>query len=690
MSINTKKELLLRIRREYLAAGRQRKSKLLDSLIESTGYNRKYAISLLSQAASKKATNQLRSRKPKYESDVVDVVRQLWRAANGICAKRLKPFLPTLIDALERCGHMKLSKQLKEKVLRISLSTLERILKKERDKEPKGRSLTRPGSLLKKQVAVKIFAPWNDQKVGFFEVDLVAHCGDDISGRFLQTLTMTDIASGWTEIVPLLRKSEAQVRAAMEQVIPLLPFKLQGIDCDNGGEFLNHEMVAWCKARKITFTRSRAYRKNDQAHVEEKNGSVVRRLIGYERFEGRESWEVMTDLYSVSRLYINFFQPSMKLIKKTRIGAKIIKQYDPAKTPLERLLGSSVISKKQKSALLSEFRELDPLALLAEMARLQAKLWQTTKSKTNPPAAESSAIVTEPMQQNEKEHWYIDRPATATAGKAPQLCSIPKRAARQRNKPKSPQNRRKVDTRIHITENFVGNAVHPPSGQIIYRDSKLIGFGLRVTPRSKSFIVEARVNGMNRRITIGRADLFSAEESRNEATQLLRQMTRGITPSTPKNKRKKRVSRTTTNKTNQSAPDTRSITIKPAQQDEKEHSCNRNERQRNKRTHAESRQKNLRNPQLHITEDFVDNAVHPLSGQIIHRDSQLKGFGLRVTPRSKSFIVEARVNGTNRRITIGRADLFSAEEARHEAAKLLRQMTRGIEPLTLRKKHKSQ
>jgi hypothetical protein len=540
MSTNTKRELLQRIRREYLAAGRASKGRLLNSLIEATGYNRKYAISLLVTSPSIR-TGQPRPRKSKYGSDVVDAVLQLWRAANGICAKRLLPFLPTLIEALERCGHMNLDRQLKSKILDMSLSTLERMLKKERDKESKGRSLTRPGSLLKKQVAVKTFAEWNDLRVGFVEADLVAHCGGDISGKFIQTLTTTDIATGWTEIVPLLHKADTHVRSGLEKVIELLPFRLKGIDCDNGTEFLNHEMVAWCKARKITFTRSRAYRKNDQAHVEEKNGSVVRKLVGYDRFEGSEALEIMTDLYSVSRLYINYFQPSMKLVKKTRMGAKVTKEYDTAKTPLERLLGMKTISKKQKADLLHEFRRLDPLGLLGEMSKLQVELWRTSK-EANQPVSETASISIQPAQPKETRHSSNSRLANSpTTGEPTMQYSIPKRAASKRNRPIGAGYGRKdmQNARIEITEDFVDNAVRPPSGQVIYRDSTLIGFGLRLTSGSKSFVVETRVNGPTRRVTIGRADLLSVAEARNEAALLLRQMTRGVEPLTLRNKPRK-------------------------------------------------------------------------------------------------------------------------------------------------------
>jgi hypothetical protein len=514
MSMNTKRELLQIIRPEYLAADKERKSELLNSLIESTGYNRKYAISLLSQEPRTK-DGKPRTRKSKYGGDVIDAVRQLWRAANGICAKRLLPFLPTLIEALERSGHMKLDKQVKANILRLSVSTLERMLKKERDKALRGKSFTRPGSPLQKQIAVKTFAEWDNQEAGFFEIDLVAHCGEDISGKFIHTLTMTDIATGWTEIMPLLHRADSHVRDGMEKVIELLPFKLKGIDCDNGSEFLNYRMVAWCKAREITFTRSRAYRKNDQAHVEEKNGSVVRRLVGYDRFEGRQALEIMTDLYSISRLYINYFQPSMKLIKKTRVGSKVTKQYDAARTPLQRLLASTTISKKEKATLLREFQALDPIKLLSTMARLQARLWH----RTSKPAGESLSIQLTPA------YPMLERAAS--------------KKGRRRASAGSGRNRAET-IRVQITQEFVNQVAPPSSGQIIYRDSLLTGFGLRVTPGAKkSFISEGRVNGIVRRVTIGRANLFTADEARSEAARLRQQMDMGIEPLTLLKKRKK-------------------------------------------------------------------------------------------------------------------------------------------------------
>jgi hypothetical protein len=525
MSTGTKKELLLRIQREYSVADRRRKTKLLNSLIDSTGYNRNYAIQLLNQSPAKRSSQQ-RTRRRKYGDDVLNAVCQLWRAANGVCAKRLQPFLPTLIETLERFGHMNLDKQLKHKILQMSVSTLERMLKKERDKEPRRMSFTRPGSLLKKQVAVKTFAAWNDQDVGFLEIDLVAHCGGNMSGRFLQTLTMTDIATGWTEIVPILHRDEEQVRDGIEKVIEVLPFNLRGIDCDNGSEFLNHKMVAWCKERRITFTRSRENRKNDQAHVEEKNGSIVRRLAGYGRYEGHYAREVMTEFYSVARLYINFFQPSMKLVKKTRVGSKVSKWYDTARTPFDRLLSFKCIPPAQRTELVSQFRALDPVLLLAEMTRHQAKLWTITSKDIESPCPEIDSKTAKVTRT-----YHVNGAAKAPLKGEPNVsgaqCSeSPKRAVRKAIRHAGGTLKEKV----YLTEEFVESAPHPAQGQIIYRDSKLIGFGLRVTPRSKSFIAETRVNKRLMRVTICRAALFSANEARMEALRLLREMVLGIEP----------------------------------------------------------------------------------------------------------------------------------------------------------------
>lgn len=381
MSKQTRQELLLNLRQDYITASRKRKKELLNSLIAATGYSRKYAISLLNKSP---AEPQRKRNRPKfYDQAVAIALKEIWVAANCICPQRLIPFLPSMLESMERFGHLEVDEKVRQKLLSISASTADRLLRAVRRRTGLGRSLTRPGNLLRRQIAVKTFTQWDDQEIGFFEVDLVAHCGETVSGKFVNTVTMTDVATGWTELAAIVCKSEHLVRTALDEAVSMLPFRLLGLDTDNGSEFLNHGMVAWCNARNVTFTRSRAYRKNDQAHVEEKNGSIVRRLVGYDRFEGNTACKCLAQQYYVARLYINFFQPSMKLISKTRRGAKVSKRYDKARTPFERILASASVPKKIKKKLKGEYDSMDPVALLGEMAKLQKRLWKLAIATSN-------------------------------------------------------------------------------------------------------------------------------------------------------------------------------------------------------------------------------------------------------------------------------------------------------------------
>lgn len=427
MSTQTRRELLENLRQDYIAAGRKKRKELLDSLVTATGYNRKYAISLLNGPQGAPLTRK-RQREKIYDAKVADALKQVWIAANCICPKRLIPFLPTLVKSMERFGHLKLEKDVRVKLLSMSASTAERLLRLERKRAGLGRSLTRPGSLLRKQVPVKTFTKWDDQEIGFFEIDLVAHCGDSSSGKFVNTLTMTDVASGWTELAAIEYKSEDLVRTALDEIVPVLPFSVLGLDTDNGSEFLNFGMVSWCNARNITFTRSRAYRKNDQAHVEEKNGSIVRRLVGYDRFEGDAARICLAELYQVARLYINFFQPSMKLISKIRDGAKVSKRYDAARTPLARLLDSPGTPNKVKKRLKSELEKIDPMALLADMAKLQTKLWTFAIGKagdTQPRTAPVGVSETVPQRAKRKSKFYKRPLDTGSAKIFESILSLP-------------------------------------------------------------------------------------------------------------------------------------------------------------------------------------------------------------------------------------------------------------------------
>jgi hypothetical protein len=277
---------------------------------------------------------------------------------------------------MERHGHLRLPADVRARLLSISPATADRLLRPERETIRDAVSTTRRGNLLKHQIQVRTFADWDDVVPGFLEADLVAHCGGNTSGAFLNTLVLVDIATGWLECLPLLRKSAGDVIDGLRVADDLLPFPLQGVDTDCGSEFINYDLLDYCEERQITFTRARTHRKNDQAHVEEKNGSVVRRLVGYDRFEGRKAWEALGQLYRVLRQYINFFQPSLKLVAKERRGAKVSKKYDLAKTPYQRVCSSEHISAQHKDQLTREYAALDPVHLLAQMETLQDNLWQ--------------------------------------------------------------------------------------------------------------------------------------------------------------------------------------------------------------------------------------------------------------------------------------------------------------------------
>ncbi len=317
-----------------------------------------------------------RPRSPYYGLEVQKALHLAWTAANHICAKRLIPFLPTLVESLERHGHLQLSEECRTQLLSMSPATADRILRPYRKQERRGISTTRSGTLLKKQIPVRTFQDWNEAKPGFMEADLVAHCGTHADGSYLYTLTLTDIATGWTECLPLLNRGQEAVVAALKRAQHLLPFPLLGIDTDNGGEFINVELLAFCEREQLTFTRGRPRRSNDQCYVEQKNGQIVRQVVGYDRFAGELAYRQLTELYRALRVYVNCFQPSMKLQTKEREGSKVRRTYDQAQTPMQRLLASGVVSANKQHELLRITEVLDPLRLLSQLEHLQKALWQ--------------------------------------------------------------------------------------------------------------------------------------------------------------------------------------------------------------------------------------------------------------------------------------------------------------------------
>ena len=373
ISTGTRRELIQAVRGRYQTESMDGKHRILDEFVAVTGYHRKHAIRILNGSAASAAFVSTRGRGRVYDEAVRQALIVLWEASDRICGKRLKPLLPVLLPALERHGHMGLDPTVRANLMAVSAATIDRMLSGVRASAGGRRRMkTAPG--VRRSVAVRTFADWNDPLPGFLEADLVVHSGENMAGSFASTLVLTDIASGWTECIALLVRDASLVVDALERLRPALPFPLRGIDTDNGSEFVNEVVLTFCKTHEIEFTRSRPYRKNDQAWVEQKNGSVVRRLVGYGRLEGLVAAEALSRLYSAARLFINFFQPSFKLAEKTRVGSKVTKRYHRPETPCARLLASPAIPDPMKDRLRAVLATLDPLRLLDEIRTIQHHL----------------------------------------------------------------------------------------------------------------------------------------------------------------------------------------------------------------------------------------------------------------------------------------------------------------------------
>ena len=388
--MGARREITAAVVDRYRSAGRADKGLILDELCAVTGWHRKHAVRALAihVAISPEARRQ---RRPTYGATVRDALVALWEASDRICGKRLRVMIPTLLPSLERHGRLKLDQADRVLVLGVSAATIDRLLVETKIAAAGGKR-RRVGfySAVRREVPIRTFNDWHDPPPGFCEVDMVAHGGTSVAGSFIQTLTMVDVATGWTECMPLVTRESGLVVQAMERAQNLFPWLIRGADFDNDSAFMNDVVVPWCRAQKIEVTRSRAYKKNDQAFVEQKNGAVVRRLVGYGRFDGVETTRVLERLYAASRLHTNFFQPSFKLKDKRREGAKVIKRYHVPATPYARALAHPKLSKGVKRCLRELYCTLDPVALLAEMRDAQAELGTRVGARTGKLAAAAS------------------------------------------------------------------------------------------------------------------------------------------------------------------------------------------------------------------------------------------------------------------------------------------------------------
>jgi len=341
LTMRERKAVTKVLRMRYRRASKKEKGQLLDELVGLTGYHRCYAAGVLGGQGARaeglrgREERRARQRPRVYDEAVRSVLRQVWLIMDCICGKRLAAVLPETTAVLERHGELELETATREKLGAISAATIDRLLAAERRRlELRGRSGTKPGTLLRQQIPVRTFAEWDQTKPGFVEIDLVGHDGGFAHGDFCQSLDVTDVASGWTETQAVLNKAQVWVFEALREIRARLPFALRGIDSDNGSEFINHELLRYAQEERITFSRGRAWKKNDGCFVEQKNYSVVRRAVGYARYEGQGAVRLLNALYRELRLYSNFFQPVMRLLRKERSGAKVKKTYDRPRTPL--------------------------------------------------------------------------------------------------------------------------------------------------------------------------------------------------------------------------------------------------------------------------------------------------------------------------------------------------------------------
>jgi len=364
------------LRWRYLKARRKEKGKILDEFIQVTGYHRKAVIRLLHRDGLQRQGKR-RGRRRHYGHEVVDALRKVWEASDRLCSKRLKPFLGELVRVMQKHGELAVNARVEAELCRMSPSTIDRLLRPWRrlgGRRPL--STTRPGSLLKSSIPIRTFADWEENRPGFLEVDLVAHCGESTEGFYLTTLCAVDVASAWSECVGVWGKGQQRVGGAVHRVRQRLPFALLGLDSDNGSEFINQHLYNYCRKEGITFTRSRPNKKNDSCHVEQKNWSLVRRLVGYDRYNSRAALERLNLVYDCLRLYVNFFQPTMKLWSKTRYEAKVHKVYDTAQTPYQRLLKSGVLNEDKRVELAATYHGLNPVLLLRYLNGHLEKLWK--------------------------------------------------------------------------------------------------------------------------------------------------------------------------------------------------------------------------------------------------------------------------------------------------------------------------
>ena len=380
----------------YKRASKVDKGKILDELCATTGWHRNHARKAL--VAALKPALVRPARRPRaavYGPEVLAALRFCWAVLGAPTGKRLAPVMVELVPTLRRFGELDISDELAALLVVMSPATMDRRLAPARASMAlRGRSHTKPGSLLKSQIPIRTWAQWDDAVPGFVEIDLVGHEGGNAEGEHCYTLTVTDIATGWTENRAVKNKAHKWVVAALEEIATIMPFPLLGVDSDNGSEFINHALLQWCQQRKLTFTRSRPGNSNDGAHVEQKNWAVVRTVVGYHRYDTPAELLLLNRIWVLQSLMTNYFLPQQKLISKVRDGAKVTKKYDRPTTPYRRAAAHATVTEQDKTIMKDTLADLNPAAIQRQIQALTSELLTLTTSKAAARARPSIPTVT--------------------------------------------------------------------------------------------------------------------------------------------------------------------------------------------------------------------------------------------------------------------------------------------------------
>jgi hypothetical protein len=396
IDMEVRKEISKAVVKRYKKSSKKEKGKILDEFTKITGYNRSYASWLLNNLGKKivfyrdgkriiLVGEKIKKRKGErpviYDKKVIDKLKKIWKTFDCLCGKRLAPFMEEGIKSLERSG-IKIEEEIKNKLIKMSAATIDRKLRKyKKIMDLRRRCKTKPGSLLKSQIPIRTYSEWDEKMPGFIEIDLVDHSGGVERGIFAQTLDAVDVFTGWTETICVENKSQVKVFEGLVKIIDKFPFPILGIDSDNGSEFINHHLVRFCESRKITFTKSRPYKKNDSCYIEQKNWSVVRKAVGYWRYETKQEVEIINQIYKYLRLFTNYFQPQVKCIEKIRIGSKVKKKYDKAKTPYQRVIECEKIEIETKERLKKIYEGLNIIEIKKRINELEEKLFDIVSKK---------------------------------------------------------------------------------------------------------------------------------------------------------------------------------------------------------------------------------------------------------------------------------------------------------------------